>query len=85
MLAATIISVSAQACTGTAREINGNWYCQAVSAISYNKFGTPGTYGKVVSMENGQCSTKPHAYAGSVSPLDGEVMRTLGSSRNPLT
>ena len=55
-VAATTSGAAAQACVaGVAQEINGNWYCQAVKAITYSNFNTPGTYQKVTTMANGVC------------------------------
>ena len=53
------------------RELEGNWYCNNVSAITYNNFGTSGTYDQVTDM-NG-CKTKTVAYSGPLAPLDEEV------------
>jgi hypothetical protein len=43
---------NAQACAaGTAQEINGNWYCSEVDAISYANFPGTGYYNKVTYMD----------------------------------
>ena len=74
ILAATVSCVAAQACAaGSAQEIDSNWYCQAVNAISYTNFGTLGTYNKVTSMANGLCGSTPQSYGGGIAPLDEEV------------
>jgi Glycine-rich protein domain (DUF2403) len=74
LFSATISSAVAQACApGTAQEISGNWYCQAVNAISYTNFGLPGSYNKVTSMVDGSCGSTPQSYAGGISPMDEEV------------
>lgn len=76
--AASISGVSAQACAaGTAKQINGNWYCSPVDSISYTNFGSSGTYDEVVSMEGGKCQTEPKAYSGPLAPLNGEVCFVL--------
>lgn len=61
--------------TGTAQEINGNWYCSDVKAITYDNFPGRGKYNKVTDMdaETGQCSSQSHPYSGSLSPLNEEV------------
>ena len=52
--------VSSQGCIdGAATEINGNWYCQSVKAISYTNMGTPNAYNRITSMEDAQCSSAP--------------------------
>lgn len=83
-LAATVATVAAQACTpGTAQNISGNWYCQAVNAISYTNFGTPGTYNKVVDMANG-CQFAAQSYGGGISPLDEEVLSPAHPQMNSI-
>jgi hypothetical protein len=75
-IAATAVAGAlAQACAaGSAYNQNGNWYCQAVNAISYTNFGTPGQYDKVTSFnDNGKCSSVSTDYAGGISPMDEEV------------
>lgn len=74
LVAAAITGATAQACAaGSAQEINGNWYCQAVNAITYTNFNGAGTYNKVTSMANGVCGSTPVNYGGAVAPMDEEV------------
>lgn len=75
IVATAVAGAWAQACAaGSAYNQNGNWYCQAVNAISYTNFGTPGKYEKVTSFnDNGKCSSVSTAYAGGISPMDEEV------------
>jgi Glycine-rich protein domain (DUF2403) len=74
VLAAAISGVSAQACAaGSAKEIGGNWYCDAVKAITYSDFGSKGSYNRVTSMDGGNCQSQPVEYSGALAPLDGEV------------
>jgi hypothetical protein len=74
VLAAGIAGAAAQACASApAQEINGNWYCQAVSAITYSNFDAPGTYNKVTTMVNGVCGSTPQSYSGAMAPMDEEV------------
>lgn len=76
LAAATLSSfVAADNCAAGAQEIAGNWYCQAVNTIQYTGFGGSGSYNKVTNMNsaNGQCSSSPVSYSGSMSPLDEEV------------
>ena len=73
-IAASIIGAAAQACVdGAAQEINGNWYCQAVNAITYSNFDSPGTYNKVTTMADGVCGSTPQSYSGAMAPMDEEV------------
>jgi hypothetical protein len=73
-LIAGIVGAAAQACASApAQEINGNWYCQAVSAITYSNFDAPGTYNKVTTMANGVCGSTPQSYGGTMAPMDEEV------------
>ncbi|KAL2041325.1 hypothetical protein N7G274_005707 [Stereocaulon virgatum] len=68
--------VNAQACAaGPAQEINGNWYCSEVDAISYANFPGTGYYNKVTDMDEstGECTTERYNYSGSLSPLDEEL------------
>lgn len=67
---------AAQACAaGTAQEINGNWYCSPVRAITYSNFPGTGSYRKVTNMDasSGECSQERYVYSGSLSPLNEEV------------
>ncbi len=67
---------NAQVCAaGTAQEINGNWYCSEVAAISYTNFPGNGSYNKVTNMDatTEQCSVEQYDYSGSLSPLNEEV------------
>lgn len=68
--------VAAQACAqGTAKEINGNWYCSPVKAITYTNFPGTGSYDKITNMDakSGQCSSTRYEYSGSLAPLNEEV------------
>ncbi|KAK0516020.1 hypothetical protein JMJ35_002054 [Cladonia borealis] len=70
------IESNAQAsAAGTAQEINGNWYCSEVNAISYTDFPGNGSYNKVTNMDaaTGQCSFEQYGYSGSLSPLNEEL------------
>ena len=81
VISTTLVTISrAQACaagsgTGTAQEINGNWYCSQVSAITYQNFPGHGYYNRVTNMDadTGECSSQAYAYSGSLSPLNEEV------------
>lgn len=69
-------NAAAQACAaGTAKEINGNWYCSSVQAITYSNFPGTGSYRKVTQMNasSGVCSQQQYTYSGSLSPLNEEV------------
>ncbi len=39
-----LLGVQADLCAKGSQEIDGNWFCQPVTAIRYNNVGTPGTY-----------------------------------------
>lgn len=72
-------SAAAQACAaGTAKEINGNWYCSPVKAITYSNFPGTGSYKKVTQMNasSGECTQQRYTYSGSLSPLNEEVWWT---------
>ena len=71
---ASVYGAAAQACAnGPAQEVNGNWYCQAVNAITYTNFDAHGSYNKVTTMANGVCGSTPQSYSGAVAPMDEEV------------
>jgi Glycine-rich protein domain (DUF2403) len=77
VIAAAISGATAQACAaGSAKEIGGNWYCDAVKAITYVDFGSTGIYNKITSMEGGNCQSEPFEYSGALAPMNGEV-RTI--------
>jgi Glycine-rich protein domain (DUF2403) len=74
VVAAAISGIKAQACAaGSAKEIGGNWYCDAVKAITYSDFGSTGSYNQITSMDGGNCQSEPFDYSGALAPLDGEV------------
>lgn len=76
VFAATVSGVAAQSCAaGAAKEIGGNWYCDAVKAITYSDFGSTGSYNKITSMDGGNCKSEPFDYSGALAPLDGEVRK----------
>lgn len=73
---ATLEGVAAQACAaGTAKEINGNWYCSEVTAITYTNFPGFGSYQMITDMDanTGECGSVRYNYSGSLSPLNEEV------------
>ena len=72
VLATAITSICAQNC----QQENGNYYCDSVQAIAYSNFGTSGSYNRIASMENGQCSSTKQAFGGGMAPLDREVSQT---------
>ena len=73
-IVAGVYGAAAQACaTGAAQEINGNWYCQPVNAITYSNFDAPGKYNKVTTMANGVCESTSQSYSGTMAPMDEEV------------
>lgn len=73
---ATLDAITAQACAAdTAEEINGNWYCSEVTAVTYTNFPGFGSYEKITGMnvDTGDCSSVRYNYSGSLSPLNEEV------------
>ncbi|EFW22210.1 target of Sbf [Coccidioides posadasii str. Silveira] len=73
-LAASITTVSAQACSdGSAQQLGGNWYCSAVDSIAYTNFGSSGSYDEVTQMGGGTCASKKKEFSGPLAPLNGEV------------
>ena len=70
----TLEGAAAQACAaGAASEINGNWYCSEVTAVTYTNFPGLGSYKKITDMDAGDCSSVRYDYSGSLSPLNEEV------------
>lgn len=69
---------SAQSCPQPL-EVNGNYYCSQVDAITYTSVGGNGSYDKVTSMgsNTATCSSEPYGYSGSLSPLNEEVSTCL--------
>ncbi|KAF6240147.1 hypothetical protein HO173_001757 [Letharia columbiana] len=67
--------VTAQCAAGTAQEINGNWYCSEVNAVTYASFPGFGSYEKITDMNanTGDCSSVRYNYSGSLSPLNEEL------------
>lgn len=68
------IATSAQYCPSPL-EVDGNYYCSQVDAITYTSVGGDGSYDKVTNMDSnsGTCSSEPYGYSGSLSPLNEEV------------
>ena len=75
-LLTTLEGAAAQACAaGAASEIQGNWYCSEVTAVTYANFPGVGSYEKITDMyvDSGECSSVRYYYSGSLSPLNEEV------------
>ena len=69
--------VNADFCAKGHVEIQGNWFCQPVDAITYSNVGTPGTYQDIIDMSSdGTCSSIPKSFTGPIAPLDEEVNLT---------
>lgn len=75
VLAATFSGAVADLCADGSTDDDGNYYCQAVTAITYTGMEASGSYNKVTDMDSttGDCSSSAYAYSGSMSPLDEEV------------
>ena len=72
---AALAVVVADFCAKGRVEIEGNWFCQPVNAITYTNVGTPGTYDDIVDMaSDGTCSWAPKSFSGPLAPLDEEVL-----------
>lgn len=75
VLAACLSTVSADFCSEGSTNTGGNYYCQAVKAVTYRNFGSSGQYNRISYMNTatGQCLSEPQSYSGSLAPLDDEV------------
>lgn len=68
---ALVSSVSADSCS----YIDGNYYCNSVSAVYYEGIGYSGSYSDVTNMdeESCECTSESHSFSGTLSPLDEEL------------
>jgi hypothetical protein len=68
-------SFADSASTDGCAQTNGNWYCRQTNAITYSKFGSVGSYNRVISMDSatGTCQTAKQDFGGGLAPLDDEV------------
>ncbi|KAG0651197.1 Allergen Asp [Hyphodiscus hymeniophilus] len=74
MAALAAVPVTGDLCSKGSVEIDGNWYCQAVTSITYTNVGTAGSYNEVVDMaSDGVCSSVPHSFSGPIAPFNEEV------------
>jgi hypothetical protein len=76
---------AAELCRGTSRMAqDGNWYCSAVTAITYRNIGQPGAYNRttVVDPNTGLCGHQTVQYSPTdpLAPLLGEVYHVQISS-----
>lgn len=57
------------------QQIDGNYYCGATHAITYNNVGFSGTYNQITGMDSTtcQCSSNPTSFSGGLAPLNQEV------------
>lgn len=55
--------------------IDGNYYCNSVSAIQYQNLGFSGSYQDVTLMDDQSCSCSSQSvsFSGEMAPLDGEL------------
>lgn len=55
--------------------ISGNHYCAPVDRVQYNNVGFSGSYMDVTGFDTASCSCSqtPHAFSGTLSPLDEEL------------
>lgn len=61
-------------CALGSADVGGNWYCQAVNAITYTNIGHSGSYNQITSMpDSGACASTPKQYSGTLSPFNEEV------------
>lgn len=55
-------------------KIDSNVYCQPVQAIRFTNITTPGSYERIIAMNNdGSCYSSPRPFSGPLAPLDEEV------------
>ncbi|KAH6657847.1 putative TOS1-like glycosyl hydrolase-domain-containing protein [Truncatella angustata] len=56
-------------------EDSGNWYCEAVSLITYTGLDISGSYRQVTNMDSttGDCTFSNKTYSGSIAPFDEEL------------
>lgn len=79
VMAATFPSALADLCSKGSQDIEGNWYCQEVTGITYTGVGTAGSYQRVIGMNSDAssatagCTMESQSYSGSVAPLGNEV------------
>jgi len=74
-LFAAVTTVTADLCAKGSVDVNGNWYCQEVTAITYTGVGGAGFYNKINNMDSndGLCTSSAQSYSGTLAPLDEEV------------
>ena len=63
---------TAQAADGCT-QIGGNHYCNKVKSVTYDNFGSSGSYMDVTSFEGGTCSQESRSYSGPLAPMNEEV------------
>lgn len=78
LFAASVVADKRDLCSDGSVDDGGNWYCQAVKAITYTGVGGQGSYNRVTNMNSdadpgSQCSSESKGYSGNLSPLDEEV------------
>ncbi|EMC95364.1 hypothetical protein BAUCODRAFT_72229 [Baudoinia panamericana UAMH 10762] len=75
LLATAAVADKRDLCSDGSVDVGGNWYCQAVEAITYTGVGGSGSYNQITNMDSttGNCASTPFGYSGSMSPLDEEV------------
>jgi hypothetical protein len=74
LLTIAVILTAAGSAVAQCSEVAGNYYCSEVQQIIYNNLGFSGTYNAVTSFNSdGQCSSTPQSFSGSLAPLDEEL------------
>ncbi|CDK29777.1 unnamed protein product [Kuraishia capsulata CBS 1993] len=70
-VSAMVSSVSASSCS----YVDGNYYCDSVSAVVYSGIGYSGSYSDVTDMDEDSCSCSQETvkFSGTMSPLDEEL------------
>lgn len=80
LVAAWSSSVAADSCNGVgqSQDSNGNWYCSAVTGMSFQGVQGSGTYPRVTNfdMDTGTCTQATQDYSGNLGPLSEEVRAT---------
>ena len=72
-------------CAAGSTDDAGNWYCQAVNAVTYTGVGASGSYNQITNMaSSGSCSSSTSSYSGNLAPFDEEVGVSRTALRRPV-
>lgn len=76
VMAACVAGAAGQCPDGSAPTVIDNMsYCEAVQAVTYQKFSGAGSYNRITNMDSqtGVCESTTVGYSGPLTPLDEEV------------